>query len=126
MNCDREGATYHLACDCREDAICKEVTGLRERLAAAKKAREAWTETARMHAKNEAYYRDLIVRTLSGTPAAFVSDDGSVQQNVICAKLPELYEASEKARASDAVAHGSIAALCAGTGLPLSQHMTTV
>ena len=65
---------------------------------AAEKAREAWTETARMHAKNEAYYRDLIVRTLSGTPAAFVSDDGSVQQDVICAKLPELYAASEKAR----------------------------
>lgn len=64
----------------------------------AEKARKAWTETARMHAKNEAYYRDLIVRTLSGTPAAFVSDDGSVQQDVICAKLPELFAASEKAR----------------------------
>jgi len=74
------------------------IADLRARLLAAEKAREAWTETARMHAKNEAYYRDLIVRTLSGTPAAFVSDDGSVQQDVICAKLPELYEASEKAR----------------------------
>ena len=71
---------------------------VRADLAASEKAREAWTETARMHAKNEAYYRDLIVRTLSGTPAAFVSDDGSVQQDVICAKLPELYAASEKAR----------------------------
>ena len=71
---------------------------VRADLAASEEAREAWTETARMHAKNEAYYRDLIVRTLSGTPAAFVSDDGSVQQDVICAKLPELYEASEKAR----------------------------
>ncbi len=74
------------------------VEELEAKLLAAEKAREAWTETARMHAKNEAYYRDLIVRTLSGTPAAFVSDDGSVQQDVICAKLPELYAASEKAR----------------------------
>lgn len=91
MGCNSPGATHHLACDCREQEWS-------ERLAASEKAREAWTETARMHAKNEAYYRDLIVRTLSGTPAAFVSDDGSVQQDAICAKLPELYEASEKAR----------------------------
>lgn len=81
-----------------EDGWSTALSAAVARLAASEKAREAWTETARMHAKNEAYYRDLIVRTLSGTPAAFVSDDGSVQQNVICAKLPELYEASEKAR----------------------------
>lgn len=40
MNCSGPGATHHLACDCREDAICKEVAGLRERLAASEKARE--------------------------------------------------------------------------------------
>ena len=40
MGCNSPGATHHLACDCREDAICKEVAGLRERLAASEKARE--------------------------------------------------------------------------------------
>ena len=40
MNCSGPGATHWMACDCRENAICKEVAGLRERLAASEKARE--------------------------------------------------------------------------------------
>lgn len=40
MNCSGPGTTHWMACNCREDAICKEVTELRERLAASEKARK--------------------------------------------------------------------------------------
>ncbi len=52
---------------------------------------EAWKETARQHAANEEYYRNLLISigTMLG-PEAFTSDDGTVQQDVLCAKIPEL------------------------------------
>jgi hypothetical protein len=55
---------------------------------------DAWMETARQHCRNEVYYRDLLVRIgeMFGD-AGKTSDDGSVQQDVICAKVPELVRA---------------------------------
>lgn len=52
---------------------------------------DTWIETARMHCRNEDYYRGL-VRQIGGMlgTEAFTSDDGSVQQSVLCAKVPEL------------------------------------
>jgi hypothetical protein len=53
--------------------------------------RNNWCETAQQHCRNEDYYRNLVIKigeTLG--PEAYVSDDGSVQQDVLCAKVPEL------------------------------------
>ena len=51
----------------------------------------AWMDTAAQHCRNEAYYRDLVIEIgeMLG-PDAFISDDGSIQQDVLCAKVPEL------------------------------------
>ncbi len=52
---------------------------------------DTWEETARQHARNEQYYHGLLVevgRVLG--PEAFTADDGSVQADVLCAKVPEL------------------------------------
>lgn len=53
-----------------------------------------WTETAAQHCRNEEYYRGLIVKIGEPFgPPAKTSDDGSVQDRVICAKVPELVDA---------------------------------
>lgn len=56
--------------------------------------RNAWYETALQHCKNEEYYRGLVweIGNLLGEPA-YTGDDGIVQQDVICAKVPELVAA---------------------------------
>lgn len=56
--------------------------------------RNAWYETALQHCNNEEYYRGLVVRIggLLGAPAC-TGDDGILQQDVICAKVPELVAA---------------------------------
>jgi hypothetical protein len=53
--------------------------------------RDGWMETARQHCRNEEYYRGLLdeIGEILG-PEAFISDDGSIQQDVVRAKLPEL------------------------------------
>lgn len=50
-----------------------------------------WEETARRHANNEAFYRGIVVKigNMFGD-AAKTSDDGSVQQDVLALKVPEL------------------------------------
>jgi len=55
---------------------------------------DAWIETARQHANNEDYYRGLLDRIGERLgPSAYVSDDGSVQDSVLRAKVPELVSA---------------------------------
>ena len=55
------------------------------------RALTAWYETAAQHARNEDYYRNLVkeIGVMFGE-AAYISDDGSRQQDVLCAKVPEL------------------------------------
>ena len=50
-----------------------------------------WYDTAAQHARNEEYYRGLVIEIgeMLGEEA-YVSDDGSTQQDVLCAKVPEL------------------------------------
>ena len=50
-----------------------------------------WIENARQHARNEDFYRGLIVQIgeMLG-PEAYISDDGSLQRDVLCLKVPEL------------------------------------
>ena len=55
---------------------------------------DAWIETARQHAHNEEYYRGLLDRIGERVgPSAYVSDDGSVQDSVLRAKVPDLVSA---------------------------------
>lgn len=53
-----------------------------------------WYDTAAQHCRNEEYYRGLVVEIgkMLGDDA-FISDDGSVQKDVLCAKVPELVRA---------------------------------
>lgn len=52
---------------------------------------DAWMETAKQQLSNTNYYRGLVVNIgeMLG-PSAYISDDGSVQEDVLCAKVPEL------------------------------------
>jgi hypothetical protein len=62
--------------------------------AAQKELSEAacWMDTAQQHAKNEAFYRDLLDQTAMAlqNPDVYKSDDGSIQQEPIRLKIPEL------------------------------------
>lgn len=51
----------------------------------------AWYETARQHCRNEEYYRGLVVEIgkMLGDEA-YIADDGSRMEDVLCAKVPEL------------------------------------
>lgn len=53
--------------------------------------RNGWCDTAAQHLRNEEYYRGLVIKIgeMLG-PDAYVSDDGSIQDSVLCAKVPEL------------------------------------
>jgi hypothetical protein len=56
--------------------------------------RDAWIETARQHAANEEYYRGLVQRIgLLFGDVAYIADDGSRMDSVLCAKVPELVAA---------------------------------
>lgn len=63
--------------------------------------RDAWIETARLHSKNEEFYRGL-VRDIGEQfgKSAYTSDDGSVQQDVLCLKVPALVRQARVALAA--------------------------
>ena len=52
-----------------------------------------WMETAAQNQRNTDYYRGLLVRCgeVIGDPA-YIGDDGSRAEDVLCAKIPELVE----------------------------------
>jgi hypothetical protein len=53
--------------------------------------KEGWKETAKQHCKNEDYYRGLVQEIGKHFGAdAYTSDDGSIQQDILCAKVPDL------------------------------------
>ena len=53
-----------------------------------------WYDTAAQNQRNTDYYRGLVqeIGKIFGD-AAYLSDGGSVQQDVLCAKVPELVKA---------------------------------
>lgn len=55
---------------------------------------QAWKDTAAQMSRNADYYRGLVVQIgkLLGKEA-YISDDGSVQEDILCAKVPELVAA---------------------------------
>lgn len=69
------------------------VRPLLDRIAQLEREAQNWQDTAAFHLRNEQYYRGLLERigNLFGV-AAKTSDDGSVQQDVLCIKVPELVE----------------------------------
>lgn len=50
-----------------------------------------WMDTAAQFSRNEEYYRDLLQKCgeLIG-PEAYTANDGTVYDNVLCIKIPEL------------------------------------
>lgn len=55
------------------------------------KERDAWYETAQQHCRNELYYMGLLDEIAENFGEdAYQSDDGSIQDDPIRAKLPEL------------------------------------
>lgn len=53
-------------------------------------------DSARAH-RDISYYRGLLVRCgVAIGPAAYIADDGSRSEDVLCAKVPELVEALTK------------------------------
>lgn len=56
--------------------------------------RNAWIETAAQFSRNEDYYRGLVTEIGEGLgDEAFIADDGSRSQDVLCAKVPGLVAA---------------------------------
>jgi hypothetical protein len=62
-----------------------------ERVERAERERDAWMETARQHHGNEQFYHGLVTQIgeTFGVEAK-TSDDGSIQQDVLALKVPEL------------------------------------
>lgn len=56
-----------------------------------KTERNAWAEAAAQHLRNEEYYKGLLIQIgeMLGHKA-YISDDGTVHDHVLCAKVPEL------------------------------------
>lgn len=53
--------------------------------------RDAWTETAAQHARNEEFYRGIVTQIGDGFGvAARTADDGSVMEDVLALLVPEL------------------------------------
>ena len=52
-----------------------------------------WMDTAAQNQRNSDYYRGLIERCGKAIGRlAYIADDGSVSEDVLCAKVPELVE----------------------------------
>ena len=70
------------------------VEGFKEFFGMSKIYNDAWYDTAAQMSRNADYYRGLVVQIGKMFGAeAYISDDGSVQDDVLCAKVPELVAA---------------------------------
>lgn len=70
------------------------INELRERAEKAERERDGWQESARHFANGQEFYQGIVrqIGSLFGD-AARTSDDGSVQDNVLALKVPELVAA---------------------------------
>lgn len=70
------------------------VEAFKEFFGASKSYNNAWYDTAAQMSRNADYYRGLVVKIgkMFGKEA-YISDDGSIQDDVLCAKVPELVAA---------------------------------
>ena len=54
-----------------------------------------WMETAAQNQRNADYYRGLLVRCGEAIgDRAYIADDGTKMQDVLCAKIPEIVDAA--------------------------------
>jgi len=54
----------------------------------------AWMDTAAQNARNTEYYRGLLVRCGKAIgDRAYIADDGTRSEDVLCAKIPKIVEA---------------------------------
>lgn len=67
------------------------INGLKEFLSMSERYTSNWKDTAAQMCSNMEYYRGLVekIGNMLGEEA-YISDDGSRQQDVLCAKVPEL------------------------------------
>lgn len=57
----------------------------------------AWMDTAAQYARNEEYYRSLVVQCGESIgKEAYIQDDGGISKDVLCAKVPELVKELSK------------------------------
>lgn len=76
------------------DEYLSELVELRAEVERAKRATDAWMETARLHCRNEDYYRGLLDQCAPALgEAVYIADDGSRQQDPLRSKVPELVTA---------------------------------
>ena len=55
----------------------------------------AWMDTAAQNQRNTDYYRGLLVKCGEAIgDQAYIADDGSISDDVLCAKIPELVDAA--------------------------------
>lgn len=95
VNWNEEATAISAQCWCDEETSSIEMD---VRLANAFAKRIAmWMETAAQNQRNTDYYRDLLIECgeIIGE-AAFISDDGSVQTDVLCAKIPDLVKEKDR------------------------------
>lgn len=70
----------------------------------ARRCAKSWEGTAVQHALNEQYYRDLLLQIAEVLgPDKFICDDGSIADEPLLAKIPELIHAAILGRLSEAV-----------------------
>jgi hypothetical protein len=70
------------------------VEGFKEFFGMSKAYNNAWYDTAAQMSRNADYYRGLVqkIGKMLGKEA-YTSDDGSIQDDILCAKIPELVAA---------------------------------
>jgi hypothetical protein len=68
-----------------------EIARLNEEIVRLGVERNNWIETAQQHLRNEQYYRGLVDQCGKAIGKdAYTCDDGTTQQDVLCAKVPDL------------------------------------
>lgn len=85
------GEARQLAAQCWCDKETKDRVMDVELAEAVAKRIAVWMDTAAHAYRDVAYYRDLLVKCGEAIgDKSYISDDGSIQQDVLCAKIPEL------------------------------------
>ena len=79
------------SCSARNESDADEIERLQAELKQANAERDNWRETAAQNQRNTDFYRDLITKMGEQFGvAARTSDDGSIQEDVLALKVPEL------------------------------------
>lgn len=86
-----EGRQLAAQCWCAPETENKEMDSVLAETMACKLAH--WMRIAAQYARNEDYYRALLIQCgkIIGKDA-YICDDGSMSDSVLCAKIPELVE----------------------------------